>query len=61
VASLRAGVDLMLTTGRGSAGPVYRGLLAAARRDPRLRDRVRESAARVERLRAQLVRPGGTS
>jgi beta-N-acetylhexosaminidase len=60
VASLRAGVDLMLTTGRGSAGPVYRGLLAAARRDPRVRDRVRESAARVERLRAQLVRPGGT-
>jgi beta-N-acetylhexosaminidase len=59
VASLRAGVDLMLTTGRGSAARVYRRLLAGAQRDPTLRARVRESAARVERLRAGVARPPG--
>jgi beta-N-acetylhexosaminidase len=53
-ASLRAGVDLMLTTGRGSAVRVYRRLLGAARHDPALRARVRESATRLERLRAGL-------
>jgi beta-N-acetylhexosaminidase len=58
-ASLRAGVDLMLTTGRGSAARVYRRLLADAQRDPALRARVRESATRVERLRAGLARPAG--
>jgi beta-N-acetylhexosaminidase len=50
-ASLRAGVDLLLTTGQGSAIRVHRRLLAVARRDARLRARVREAGARVERLR----------
>jgi beta-N-acetylhexosaminidase len=47
VASVRAGVDVILTTGRGSYIRVYRALLAAAKQDRELRARVRESAARV--------------
>jgi beta-N-acetylhexosaminidase len=47
VASAQAGVDLILTTGRGSYIHVYRALLAKARQDPELRRRVRASAARV--------------
>jgi beta-N-acetylhexosaminidase len=47
VASIEAGVDVILTTGRGSYGRVYRALLARAKSDPRFRARVRSSAARV--------------
>jgi beta-N-acetylhexosaminidase len=47
VASVEAGVDLILTTGRGSYNPVYRVLLRRARADAAFRARVRESAARV--------------
>jgi beta-N-acetylhexosaminidase len=47
VASVRAGVDVILTTGRGSYIHVYRALLAEAEGDRRFRARVRESAARV--------------
>jgi beta-N-acetylhexosaminidase len=47
VASARAGVDVILTTGRGSYIRVYRALLATARADPEFRRRVRLSAARV--------------
>jgi beta-N-acetylhexosaminidase len=47
VASVAAGVDVILTTGRGSYIHVYRALLARARSDPEFRARVRESAARV--------------
>jgi beta-N-acetylhexosaminidase len=47
VASVEAGVDLILTTGRGSYTPVYRALLARARKDAAFRERVRESATRV--------------
>ena len=47
VASVEAGVDLILTTGRGSYSRVFRALLARAREDPAFRDRVRASAARV--------------
>jgi beta-N-acetylhexosaminidase len=47
LASARAGVDVMLTTGRGSYIRVYRALLAEARSDPEFRRRVRTSAARV--------------
>jgi beta-N-acetylhexosaminidase len=47
VASARAGVDVILTTGRGSYIQVFRALLAEARADPEFRVRVRESAARV--------------
>jgi beta-N-acetylhexosaminidase len=50
--SVRAGADLVLLTGRGSYAPVYDHLLATARADPTFRARVRESAARVSRLKA---------
>ena len=55
--AVRAGVDLVLTTGAGSALRVYRRLLATARRSPAFARRVRESAARVEALRR--AAPGG--
>jgi beta-N-acetylhexosaminidase len=54
VRNVRAGVDIVLTTGRGSYIQVYRALLAEARRDPAFRDRVRESAARVVALQRSL-------
>jgi beta-N-acetylhexosaminidase len=54
VRNIRAGVDIVLTTGRGSYIQVYRALLAEARRDPAFRDRVRESAARVVALQSAL-------
>jgi beta-N-acetylhexosaminidase len=47
VASARAGIDLILTTGRGSYSRVYDALLTEARSDPEFRERVRASAARV--------------
>ena len=47
VASARAGIDVILTTGQGSFTRVYRALLAEARRDPAFAERVRASAARV--------------
>jgi beta-N-acetylhexosaminidase len=47
VASAEAGVDLILTTGRGSYSRVFRALVDHAREDPAFRDRVRASAARV--------------
>jgi beta-N-acetylhexosaminidase len=54
VRNVRAGVDIVLTTGRGSYIQVYRALLAEARRDPAFRERVRESAARVVALQRSL-------
>jgi beta-N-acetylhexosaminidase len=54
VASVAAGMDLILTTGRGSYIHVYRALLARARGDRAFRGRVRESAARVLALRQSL-------
>ena len=54
VRNVRAGVDIVLTTGKGSYIQVYRALLAEARRDPAFRARVRESAARVLALRRSL-------
>jgi beta-N-acetylhexosaminidase len=54
-ASLRAGVDLLLTTGAGSAIHVHRRLLAAAERDRRLRERILEAGERVERLRHRVA------
>jgi beta-N-acetylhexosaminidase len=54
--AVRAGVDLVLTTGAGSALRAYRRLLATARRSPAFARRVRESAARVEAL--QRAAPG---
>jgi beta-N-acetylhexosaminidase len=47
LASARAGVDVILTTGRGSYIHVYRALLARAKADPAFRAQVRASATRV--------------
>ena len=55
--AVRAGVDLLLLTGRGSYRPVYDHLLAVARADPAFRARVRESAARVLALKARGALP----
>jgi beta-N-acetylhexosaminidase len=52
--SIGAGVDVILTTGRGSYIRVYRALLAEARRSREFRARVRESAARVVALQESL-------
>jgi beta-N-acetylhexosaminidase len=52
--NVAAGVDIVLTTGRGSYIRVYRALLAEARRSPEFRERVRESAARVVALQGEL-------
>ncbi|MBA2642486.1 MAG: glycoside hydrolase family 3 protein [Actinobacteria bacterium] len=56
VRNVRAGVDIVLTTGRGSYSKIYRALLTEARRDPVFRARVRESAARVAALQQALAR-----
>ena len=56
VRNVRAGVDIVLTTGRGSYIQVYRALLAEAKRDPAFRARVGESAARVLMLQRTLGR-----
>ena len=47
LASAEAGVDVILTTGRGSYIRVYRALLERARQDQAFRERVRASATRV--------------
>lgn len=52
--SLRAGADLILTTGRGSYRPVYLRLLAEARRSPGFRARVAAAAGRVLALKQSL-------
>ena len=52
--NVRAGVDIVLTTGRGSYIQIYRALLAEAKRNPAFRARVRESAARVLALQRSL-------
>ena len=54
VRSVRAGADLVLTTGPGSHLRVLRALLAEARRSPAFRRRVEESAARVLALKHEL-------
>jgi beta-N-acetylhexosaminidase len=50
VRSLRAGADLVLLTGPGSYPPVYRRLLATARRSPSFRARLRAVAARASAI-----------
>jgi beta-N-acetylhexosaminidase len=52
--NVAAGIDIVLTTGRGSYIRVYRALLAEARRSQPFRARVRESAARVLALQRAL-------
>jgi beta-N-acetylhexosaminidase len=52
--SIRAGADLILTTGSASWNDVFPHLLKVARRDSAFRARIRESAARVLALRLAL-------
>jgi beta-N-acetylhexosaminidase len=54
VRSVRAGADLVLTTGAGSHLRVLRALVAEAQRSPAFRKRVEESAARVLALKQDL-------
>jgi len=54
VRSVRAGADLVLTTGAGSHLRVLRALVAEAQRSPAFRKRVEESAARVLALKKDL-------
>ena len=54
VRSVRAGADLVLTTGAGSHLQVLRALVAEAQRSPAFRKRVEESAARVLALKREL-------
>ena len=54
VRSVRAGIDLVLTTGPGSHLRVYRALQREARRSPAFRARLTDAAARVLRLRRAL-------
>ena len=54
VRSVRAGADLVLTTGAGSHLRVLRALVAEAQRSPAFRQRVEESAARVLALKKDL-------
>jgi beta-N-acetylhexosaminidase len=51
IRSMRAGADLILTTGPGSHIRVYRAMTAEARRSPAFRRRLEQAAARVEKLR----------
>ena len=54
VRSIRAGNDIVLTTGQGSWLRAYRALLAEANRSKAFRERVRTSAARVLALQMSL-------
>ena len=54
VRSVRAGADLILTTGAGSHLRVLRAIIAEAKRSPAFRRRVAESAARVLALKRDL-------
>jgi beta-N-acetylhexosaminidase len=53
--SLRAGADLVLTTGSASWNLIHPWLLREARASPAFRKRVRQSAARVLGLKARLA------
>jgi beta-N-acetylhexosaminidase len=57
--SVRAGADLLLTTGAGSYLRVLRALVAEARSDARLRKRIRGSARRVIALQSRAARLRG--
>ena len=54
IRSIRAGNDIVLTTGKGSWIRVYRALLAEARASRSFRERVEASAARVLALQSTL-------
>ncbi len=57
VRSIRAGADIVLSTGSGSYRDVYDALLAAAIRSPAFRARVRDAAARVLALKRRMGLP----
>jgi beta-N-acetylhexosaminidase len=57
VRSVRAGADVVLSTGSGSYRDVYDALLAAATRSPAFRARVRDAAARVLALKRRVGLP----
>ncbi len=56
IAGLRAGVDLLLTTGRGSWIRLDRALGAEARHSPAFATRLAGAARRVRALRRRVVR-----
>ena len=56
VRSVRAGIDLVLTTGQGTHLRALRALTAEARRDRAFRARLTDAAARVIALRRSLAR-----
>jgi beta-N-acetylhexosaminidase len=53
--SIRAGADLVLTTGSASWSAIHPRLLRSARASPAFRERVRQSAARVIGLKEDLL------
>jgi beta-N-acetylhexosaminidase len=55
VRSIRAGNDIVLTTGRGSWIRVYRALMREARSSAAFRKRVKDAAARVLALQRTLA------
>lgn len=57
--AIRAGADLLLLAGKDSYRPVYRHLVAVARRSPSFRARVRASALSVLALKARGALPPG--
>ncbi len=56
VRSVRAGIDLVLTTGQGTHLRALRALMAEARRSPAFRARLQDAAARVIALQDRLAR-----
>ena len=55
VRSIRAGIDLLLTTGQGTHVRALRALTAEARRNPAFRERLTNAVARVAALRRSLA------
>ncbi len=56
VRSVRAGIDLVLTTGQGTHLRALRALMAEARKDPAFKRRLRDAAGRVLSLQARVAR-----
>jgi beta-N-acetylhexosaminidase len=61
VRSIRAGADIVLSTGSGSYRDVYDALLAEAQQSPAFRGRVRDAAARVIALKRRIGLPAPPS
>jgi len=52
--SIRAGIDIVLSTGPGSYRDIYDAVLAESRRSPSFRGRVKDAAARVLALKRRM-------